>query len=450
MISHGYRTVAVTSLTLFLLLSLPLSAQSQEATQRFLDVIVVLDQGLAANSAAANRSQAVHIAQGLGLAPRYAYGEVLFGFAARIPEGRLAALQADPAVAYVSLDGRVHATAPKWCPDNPDHPACKNDDGGGGSTGQTLPWGVDRIDADLNTNTGGNSHVYVIDTGIDMDHPDLQNNIGNSVNCLNSSGGRPSTRTYTCESGGDDDNGHGTHVAGTVAAIDNDIDVVGVAPAATLHAVKVLDQSGSGSFSTIIAGVDWVAGQVGTTAVVANMSLGGSGSKVGTCSNSGFTGSDALHESICNAANAGVVFAVAAGNDGADAENSVPAAYDDATMAISATNDSDDWPDWSNWGDNAAAWTVNDSAPVAIAAPGVNILSTWNDGGTKTISGTSMSAPHVAGSAALYLNSNPQSPDYTAFENARSTLLGRAEDSTGFSNTSGNPHAEDFVDAQGL
>jgi subtilisin len=343
--------------------------------------------------------------------------------------------------------------APKWCGDNPDHPACSDDDeddGGDGSDPQTLPWGVDRIDADNNTNTGGSSHVYVLDTGIDMDHPDLQANIGESVNCLNSSGGPPWSRTYTCESGGDDDNGHGTHVAGTIAAIDNDIDVVGVAPEATLHAVKVLDKNGSGYTSSIIAGIDWVAGQVGGSAVAANMSLGGSGSKSGSCSDAGFTGSDSFHEAMCNATNAGVVFAVAAGNDGADAENTVPAAYDDAAMAVSATNDSDDWRSWSNWGDDAASWTGNDSAPVAIAAPGVDILSTWNDGGTRTISGTSMASPHVAGAIALHLHSNPQSPDYSAFENSRSTVLGTAEDSGGFSNTSGNPHAEDFLDASGL
>lgn len=435
-----------------LLLAIPFYAQAQGA-DRFLDVIVVLDDDLATGSAAANRARAAQVAQGFGVTPRYAYGKALFGFAARVPEHRLAALRQNPSVAYVNLDGRVHAVAPKWCGDNPDHPACKDDDeedGGGGSDPQTLPWGVDRIDADANANAGGTSHVYVLDTGIDLDHPDLQANIGNSVNCLKSSGGPPWSRTYTCESGGDDDNGHGTHVAGTIAALDNDIDVVGVAPEATLHAVKVLDKNGSGNISAVIAGIDWVAGQVGSAAVAANMSLGGSGSKSGTCSDGSFSGDDSFHEAICNATNAGVVFAVAAGNDGADAEDFTPAAYDDATVAVSATDSGDDWPSWSNWGDNAASWIANDSAPVAIAAPGVDILSTWNDGGTHTISGTSMATPHVAGAVALYLNSNPQSPDYSAFQNSRGTVLSTAEDSSGFSNTSGNPHAEDFLDAEGL
>lgn len=107
----------------------------------------------------------------------------------------------------------------------------------------------------------------------------------------------------------------------------------------TLHAVKVLDSRGSGSFSAIIAGIDWIAGQVSGAPVVTNMSLGGSGSKTGTCSSGGFSGSDALHEAMCNATNTGVVFAVAAGNDDADAQDSVPAPYDDVSMAISATGD---------------------------------------------------------------------------------------------------------------
>jgi subtilisin len=202
----------------------------------------------------------------------------------------------------------------------------------------------------------------------------------------------------------------------------------------------------------VIAGIDWVTQQAvnSGTAVVANMSLGGSGSKTGECTDSGFTGDDDYHRAICNARNAGVVMVVAAGNDGADAEGSAPAAYDDAVITVSATMEGDDWTSWSNWGDNSASWTANTSAPVAIAAPGADILSTQAGGGTTTMSGTSMASPHVAGAAALYLYSSPQSADGSAFSNTRDALMNQSEDSSGFSNTSGNPHAEDFLDASGL
>jgi subtilisin len=201
----------------------------------------------------------------------------------------------------------------------------------------------------------------------------------------------------------------------------------------------------------VIAGVHWVPSETADkgVATVANMSLGGSGSKDGTCNADGFTGSDAFHEAVCNAAHEGVVFAVAAGNDGADAENSVPAAYDDAVMTTSATEEGDDWPSWSNWGDEDADWTWDgvESAPVALAAPGVDILSTQAGGGTTTLSGTSMASPHLAGSAAGYLDANSLSNDYSAFTDTRAGLLGGAEDTEAFSNTSGNPHDEPFVAA---
>ena len=178
----------------------------------------------------------------------------------------------------------------------------------------------------------------------------------------------------TCKGGNclrawDDDNDHGTHVAGTVGAINNKVDVVGVAPEVTLHAVKVLSKSGSGSWSGVIAGIDWVTQHVGKNGhggkAVANMSLGGSGSKDGTCPSNGFTGKDSMHKALCNSARAGVVYAVAAGNSGADAQNYVPAAYDDAVITVSATSKADDFESWSNWRDNSASWS-NGSAPVAI------------------------------------------------------------------------------------
>jgi subtilisin len=401
------------------------------------DVIVALRPELAPGAHAANLDRAAAVARSLGVTPRLTYGTALYGFAASVPEGRLQALQNDPRVAYVDFDAPVEIPVPR--------PAAPPWEGGDeGSSTQTVPWGISRIGADTNTNTGKGIHVYIIDTGIDSDHPDLQGNLGNG-HAVERCRGRG------CNQPWDDDHGHGTHVAGTVGAIDNDIGVVGVAPEVTLHAVKVLSRSGSGTRSGVIAGVDWVANETKTlgVATVANMSLGGSGSKTGTCTSSGFSGSDTYHAAICNATRAGVVFVVAAGNSGADAEGAVPAAYDDTVITVSATNSSDDWPSWSNWGDNSAAWTSNVSAPVAIAAPGVSVYST-DIGGYSTKSGTSMASPHGAGAAALFLKSNAQSASYSAFANARAELLSRAESTSTFSNTSGNPHDEDFLDVRGL
>jgi subtilisin len=412
------------------------------------DVIVSLKPDFAAGAHAANQARAAEVARSLGVEPTHAYGTALFGFAATIPEGRLNALRNDPRVAHVDFDAPVsipdRAAAPPWM-------------GGGGSSGETLPWGVDRIDADLNANEGTGIHVYIIDTGIDSDHPDLQANLGNGY------------AVETCKGGGcnyawDDDHDHGTHVAGTVGAIDNDIDVIGVASKVTLHAVKVLSKAGSGTRSGVIAGVDWVADQTATVIkapTVVNMSLGGSGSKVDECTSTGLQdkngdGSlDPYHRAICNAARVGVVFAVAAGNDGADAQGAVPAAYDDAVVTVSATSSLDQYESWSNWGDNSAAWTTNASAPVAIGAPGGSILSTKRGGGTTTMSGTSMASPHVAGGLALYLktrasSTSPLTADYSAFTNARSALLSAAETTPFGSEDTTNPHDEDFLDAEKL
>lgn len=413
------------------------------------DVIVVLDEAFRPGGHAANQARAVEIAEEHGLQARFTYGTALFGFAASVPHERLAGLERDRRVAYLDLDREMHALAPKWCDPDSTHPACADDgddgSGGDGTTTDTLPWGVDRIDADLNSGTGLGTHAYVIDTGIDSDHPDLQANLGNgyAVEPCKGSGS-------VCKHSWDDDHGHGTHVAGTVGAAENGLDVIGVAPGVTLHAVKVLAKSGSGSRSGVIAGVDWVANEVSQRgqAAVANMSLGGSGSKTGTCTQDAFTGSDSYHQALCEAARAGVVTAVAAGNDGADAENAVPAAYDDAVVTVTATDSKDAWASWSNWGDGAAG--VAAPAPVTIAAPGVSVLSTALGGGTTTKSGTSMAAPHAAGALALYLAAGTQSPDYSAFANAQQALLAAAEPTGSFTATKDGKHTEPFLDAQNL
>jgi hypothetical protein len=235
--------------------------------------------------------------------------------------------------------------------------------------------------------------VAVIDTGVDFDHYDL--NVVGGVDC---SGGGPFGGN--CTSGGDDDHYHGTHVAGTIAALDDGVGVVGVAPGARIWAVKVLDQRGSGYSSWIIAGIDWVAANAGTIEV-ANMSLGGSGYD------------QAEYDAIQGAVDGGVAFAVAAGNDNDDASNYSPAAFDNS-LTVSAladfdgeaggngsptcrTDQDDTLADFSNWG-----------SAVDIAAPGVCIESTFpiEEGEYGTISGTSMASPHAAGALALLASSN--------------------------------------------
>jgi subtilisin family serine protease len=182
-----------------------------------------------------------------------------------------------------------------------------------------------------------------------------------------------------------DCNGHGTHVAGTVAARDNTSDVVGVAPGAPLTGVKVLGCSGSGSTSGVIKGVDWVTANAEKPAV-ANMSLGG-----GT--------SNALDDAVRRSATSDVFYSIAAGNDGDDACNDSPARVgagdNNGVMTVAATNKQDGEASWSNYGSCVDIW-----------APGVSILSTRKGGGTTTMSGTSMASPHGAGGAALYLSSH--------------------------------------------
>jgi subtilisin family serine protease len=264
---------------------------------------------------------------------------------------------------------------------------------------QTLPTGINRIDGELSSTISGNGGgavagpaVAIIDTGIDLTHPDL--NVVGGVNC--STGGK----SYA------DGNGHGTHTAGTVAAKDDANGVVGVAPGAPLYAVRVLNNQGSGSWSSIICGIDWVTARAATIKV-ANMSLGGTGTD-SACNDGG------MHQAICNSVNAGITYAVAAGNESDDAKNHVPAAYDQV-ITVSALADFDGLP--GGLGSPTCRADVDDTladfsnfgADVDIMAPGVCILSTWKGGGYNTISGTSMATPHVTGAAALYLSTHPGS-----------------------------------------
>lgn len=231
---------------------------------------------------------------------------------------------------------------------------------------QVLPWGVDRVDAELvwpGGNTANPVKVGIIDTGISNKHPDLLANVKGGVNTI-----------YSRKSW-NDDNGHGSHVAGIIAAINNTSGVVGVAHQADLYAIKVLNASGSGYLSDVIEGIQWA---IANGMQVVNLSLG--------------TSSDVLsfHEAVKAAKNAGLVVVTAAGNNGGAVL--YPAAYPEA-MAVAALDQNNNLASWSSRG-----------AEIDLAAPGVSIYSTYKGTGYKTLSGTSMAAPHVSGVAALVLN----------------------------------------------
>jgi aqualysin 1 len=310
--------------------------------------IVVLEEGVRDPTAVAREH-----AQGYGAQVLHTYQYAIKGYAARIPDQRLDRVRADGRVAYVEADQTMRAEA------------------------QTIPWGIDKIAADTSSTRAGNGsgavsgvNAYVIDSGIDKSLSDLY-----VVNHLNFTGDGRNRDCY----------GHGTHVAGTVGAKDNASDVVGAAPGAPLTGVKVLGCSGTGSNSGVIKGVDWVTANAVKPAI-ANMSLSGPTSQ-------------ALDDAVKRSSASGIFYSIAAGNQGADACNHSPAragaGTDNGVATVAATNSSDrEWSS-SNYGPCVDVW-----------APGAGILSTRMGGGTTTMSGTSMAAPHVGGGAALYLSKN--------------------------------------------
>ena len=251
---------------------------------------------------------------------------------------------------------------------------------------EELPWGVNRTDADLawGSYNGSGVDIAIIDTGIDKDHQDLLANLAGGINFV---GKGPSWNRKVDSTKWGDDNGHGTHVAGTAAAVDNDIGVIGVAPGASLWAVKVLDRTGSGYLSDVIAGIYWAADN---GMEVINLSLGIDKDTLDQYSND----KQALQDAVDYAYNIGVVVVAAAGNEGAGEDTVIYPARFDSVIAVAATDYNNDRASWSSTG-----------PAVELAAPGLNIYSTWNDGYYNTISGTSMAAPHVAGTAALVISS---------------------------------------------
>lgn len=270
------------------------------------------------------------------------YSDAIRGFAAQLNGEELDQLSKDSRVDYVLPDRMFILKKPGTVTVDP--------------PGQTIPYGISRVGkAD-----GTGKTAWIIDTGIDLDHPDLN---------VDASRGAYFVRAKSA----DDDNGHGSHCAGIVAALDNEIGVVGVASGATVVPVKVLDRRGSGAYSAIIAGVDYVKANA-APGDAANMSLGGGV----------YEPIDAAVQAL---GEAGIYVALAAGNESDDALNHSPARANGTNLfTTSACDINDDWAYFSNYG-----------SPVDYCAPGVDVFSTYKSGGYVTMSGTSMAAPHLCG-----------------------------------------------------
>jgi subtilisin len=361
-------------------------------------------------------SVAAQQAQAIGFTVHDVYQSALTGYAADLTPENLAALRADPRVASVEADRPVFAS------------------------GQITPAGIERVQADVSATAAidhvdaprVDANVAVLDTGIDYGHPDL--NVVSGTDCAR---GR----------GFSDRFGHGTHIAGIIGALDDNVGVVGVAPGVRLWAVRVLDEEGQGTLRELLCGVDWVTStrtdsDPTNDIQVANLSLGGVGGDDGHC---GHVDNDFLHQAICRSVAAGVTYVVAAGNGAEDAAGYSPASYDEV-ITVSALADSDGLsgslggsPDCRADEDDTLANFSDYGPDVDLIAPGVCILSTvpkqsaalGRTNGYGVLSGTSFAAPHVTGAAALYLAKHPGASPATvrgALESAGSSNWDNSDD----------------------
>jgi subtilisin len=332
-----------------------------------------------------------------GVKGEHVYRNVFPGYAAAIPERRLAALRADRDVAFVVADSSFTAAAaqPGDCSDPTVVQCVTRAARRVGAPGSSARSGDGRGSVPLN--------VAVVDTGIELAHPDL--NVVGGVDC-------------TGAKGYDDLHGHGTWTAGVIGALDNGFGTVGVAPGARLWSVRALNSQNTGSKSTLLCGLDWVSGtradaDPGNDIAVANLSLAGPGEDTGNCGQTPGNDKDPLHLAICRATQAGVTIVVAAGNSASDAAGFAPAAYDEV-ITVAGMRDTDGLPgglgqallcNSTDPSDDVFAAFSNYGADIDVAAPAFCVGTTSIGRSYQSVSGTSFAAPIVAGTVALCLAS---------------------------------------------
>ena len=354
-------------------------AERLDASDRW---IVVLRDG-------AKADKAVERAGRLGITRDHTFSNAVRGYSARLNPGQLAALRADPDVAAVVPDAIVSLAA------------------------QTTPQGVRRVVAPRNPIAGidgsderVNADVAIVDTGIDGSHPDL--NVVGGYNCATSD-----------PTAWGDLHGHGTHVAGTVGAIDDGSGVVGVAPGVRLWSVRILNSAGDGLASWYVCGLDWITAQRDPADPTlplfeaVNMSVAKTGKDDGNC---GLTNADLIHQAVCRLVASGVTVVAAAGNNSFNAANMIPANYNEV-ITVSALADTDGKPgglggnacySWSSYDrDDTFADFSNYGSDVDLIAPGKCVWSTIPGSRYGSLSGTSMATPHVTGAVALFKASRP-------------------------------------------
>ena len=367
--SRHTAALAAVSITSLAAAAVPVVAQASPTPERVGSYVVVLSSAAGAPGAEARRLSSQY-----GGDVGFVYRHALRGFVLTASPSAASALERSPRVDYVEAVSSVSAAE------------------------QVTPTGVRRtfapantaLDIDQTDDLRVDADVAVLDTGIDLDHPDL--NVADDTSCLNV------LSVSSCGGSGDDNQGHGTHVAGSAAALDNGAGVVGMAPGARLWSVKVLDSRGSGSNAGVAAGLDWVVQHNAAPGTegdieVANLSLSGGKSAV-------------MDDAVARAVQAGVTVVVAAGNSTSDASGYSPASAPSA-ITVSALADYDGAPGggaaytcYADIDDTLAGYS-NYGSVVDIIAPGTCIRSTTMGGTYGTKSGTSMASPHVAGAAAL-------------------------------------------------